>query len=202
MKRTLILLMTLALLAGTAAIPAFAEETGNTPDQITSATEQPGKEIPGNQQQTPDGSQQPQTPGSTQTVRTPMRRGRNNPQPGTPGEDGRGAKQGKGIGGRNNGTPGTRNGGKQVDPDRLLAEGVITREVYDAIVNRQSSKAQQQAVPAAPAGNAEAPAASETEQESRELRLLKELLGSGAITQEQYDLLAAPYAAAESAGVV
>lgn len=202
MKRTLILLMTLALLAGTAAIPAFAEETGNTPDQITSATSQPGKETPGNQQQMPDSSQLPQTPGSTQNVRMPMRRGQNNPQPGMPGKDSRGAKQDKGPGDRNNGMPDKRDGGKHVNPDQLLAEGVITREVYDAIANWKNQKAQQQAVPAAPAKNTEVQASGETEQESRELRLLKELLGSGAITQEQYDLLAAPYAAADSAGVV
>ena len=198
MKRTLILIMAIALLTATAAIPAFAEEAAGTPDQITSATVQDGGETPASQQPAPGGNRPSRFTGNTPNGRMPAAPGRsngngqNNQQPGTPGKDGRAMKQGKGITGRNKG----RN---YVDPNQLLAEGVITREVYDAIVNWLSVKTRQQTVSAAPAGSAEAPAVTETEQESPELRLLKELLGSGVITQEQYDLLAAGYAAADPA---
>ena len=210
MKRTLILLMAMMLLTGAVAIPAFAEEADGTPDQITSATVQTGKETPDSQQQIPGGSQLPRIPGSTQNGRMPgmpgqnSRNGQNDQQSGTPGRDGNGMRQGRGFRGRNDGTAAGRHGkgGKHIDPDQLLAEGVISQEVYDAIMNWLNTKAQQPAVPAVPADPAEAPAAPETTQESSELQLLKQLLESGAITQEQYDLLAGQFNAPDPAGTV
>ena len=75
----------------------------------------------------------------------------------------------------------------------MLKDGVITQEVYDAITAWINEKMQPQAEAAAPAEGADAPALPEGADagaDSEQSRLLKSLLDSGAITQEQYDLLA------------
>ena len=96
--------------------------------------------------------------------------------------------------------------------DQLLADGVITQEVHDAIVSyleaqqSQAAAAEPAAVPdgIAPAEGNEPPAAPEGEApESPEALLLKQLLDSGVITQEQYDALLPSFSAptpAESNG--
>lgn len=207
MKKTLALFMAITLLIGAAAIPALAEETADAPDQITSATVQTGKGGRGNPQQMPgngQNSQQPGMPGNGQNSQQPGLPGigQNSQQPGMPGNGGRNTQQRKGFGNRNNGMADhkTDKMGKLIDPDQLLADGVITQDVYDAIVSYLNEKAQQQAAPAAPADSADAPAAPETSPESPELQLLRQLLDSGVITQEQYDILAAGFAAPEPAG--
>ena len=91
--------------------------------------------------------------------------------------------------------------GKLAIFDRLLAEGIITQEIYDAIVawlQQQMPQAQQNAeTPAegtAPAEGTEPPALPDgttpAEGTNEQEALLKSLLESGVITQEQYDLLA------------
>lgn len=181
MKKIIALLMTLALLIS-AVLPALAEETGTTVDQVASAT-QKGRDSEsakggrgGNRQrpgqnstapQAPDTGVTPQAPGQdSQDSRATVKNSRN-------GKNGKNASAKKGKAARND---------TQLVFDRLLAEGVITREVYDAItawLNSQSGQAQ--AAEAAPAENSETVSA--------EAQLLKSLLDSGAITQEQYDLL-------------
>ena len=102
--------------------------------------------------------------------------------------------------------------------DQLLADGVITQEVHDAIVSYLEAQQAQAAAaepaegtepPALPDGTApaegtEPPAAPEAEApESPEALLLKQLLDSGVITQEQYDALLPSFSApapAESNG--
>ena len=211
MKKFLTLLMAAILLIGAAVMPALAGETESAPDQVASATAQAGNgnapalpQMPGQ-----DSTQNvPQMPGQDSTQNVPQMPGRNSgngqtaPQNGMPGRGGRNAQQGRNFGNRNGGAADFRNGkpGKLADPDQLLADGVITQEIYDAIIAWLNEKSQTQAAPAAPAGNAEAPAAPEAAQESPALQLLKELLDSGVITQEQYDQLAPGYTAAEPAG--
>lgn len=205
MKKFLTLLMAAILLIGAAVMPALAGETESAPDQVASATVQAGNENAPAQPQMPSG-QMPQAPDGAQNA--PVMPGRNSgngqtaPQNGMPGRGGRNAQQGKNFGNRNGGAADFRNGkpGKLADPDQLLADGVITQEIYDAIIAWLNEKSQTQAAPAAPAGNAETPAAPEAAQESPALQLLKELLDSGVITQEQYDQLAPGYTAAEPAG--
>ena len=102
--------------------------------------------------------------------------------------------------------------------DQLLADGVITQEVHDAIVSYLEAQQSQAAAaepaesaepPALPDGTApaegtEPPAVPEAEApESPEALLLKQLLDSGVITQEQYDALLPSFSApapAESNG--
>ena len=88
--------------------------------------------------------------------------------------------------------------------DQLLADGVITQEIHDAIVSYLEAQQAQAAsaepaegtdppaLPdgAAPAEGTEPPAVPEGEApDSPEALLLKQLLDSGVITQEQYDSL-------------
>ena len=227
MKKMIAIMMTLALLISALAIPALAEETGTTVDQVTSATTQTGRGGHGNRQQMPGNGQMPQTPGqNNQNSQQPQLPGQNDqnsqngqmPQmPGQndqntqniqniqmPGRGGKNNRQGKGAAGQNN-----LNGkaGRQLIFDQLLADGVITQEVYDAItawINEKMPQAQQEA--ATPAEGTEPPALPEGAQDTNaeaKTELLKSLLDSGAITQEQYDLLnsgapAAPAAPAEA----
>ena len=187
MKKTIALLTALALAISAAALPALAEDTGSAVDQVTSATQnsrngQTAKGGRGGNRQMPGNGQMPQIPGQN---------GQNNQIPGNgqmPG--GNYGRQGKGAFGRNGQAV---KGGKQLIFDQLLSEGVITREVYDAITAWINEKTQPQAEAAAPAEGADAPALPEGADagaDSEQSRLLKSLLDSGAITQEQYDLLA------------
>ena len=173
MKKTIALLMTLALVISAVAIPALAEEPAAV-DQVTSATQatrqngQPvrggrgGRQMPG---QNGQNGQMPQMPGKG---------GRNSRQGGFKGDhDDRSMKHGTAI------------------FDRLLADGVITQETYDAIaawIQQQMPQVQQNAeTPAEGTAPTEGTAPAENTDEQAEL--LKSLLESGVITQEQYDLL-------------
>ena len=199
MKKAIALLLTLALVISAAALPALAEDSAGTVNQIASATQQVGQNNQfgrgghGGRQQMPgqnsQNGQMPQMPGQdNQNSQTPQ----------MPGKGGKGNRQGRFAVGQNGRT--VKNG-KLAIFDRLLAEGVITQEVYDAIIawlQQQMPQALQNAEapaestapaegtepPALPGGTA--PADSTNEQEA----LLKSLLESGVITQEQYDLLA------------
>ena len=209
MKKGLALLMTISLAVSAAALPAMAEGTNGTVDQITSATVQDSKTGRNSRQQWPgqngqsgqmpqmpgqngQSGQMPQMPGqngqSDQMPQAPGRNGQNNQQPQMPGRNGqnnqqpqmpdRNGKNGQmpqmpgqnGQSGQNdqsgqlpqapdqnsqNGQPtqrgtkdrgmnrGNRNAndqktaksGRQPMFDKLLAEGVITQDVYDAIMN-------------------------------------------------------------------
>lgn len=199
MKKTIALLMTLALVISAVALPALAEEPTATVDQVSSATQQNGRNNQfsrggrGGRQQMPgqndQNGQMPQMPGQN---------GQNSQGRQMPGRGGKGNRQNKSAAG----TDGQAvNHGKTALFDRLLADGVITQEIYDAItawMQQQMPQAQQNAeAPAegtASADGSEPPAlpdgtAPDGSAEAQE-ELLKSLLDSGVITQEQYDLLA------------
>ena len=193
MKKMIAMMMMLALLIGVLAVPAMAEETGAPADQTTSATTQTGHGGHGTRQQ----------PGQI-----PGQGG----QPGVmPGQGSQGGQPAQGRGGRCPGRAGSTGGqdvkaGKQLIFDQLLTDGVITQEVYDAItawMNEKMTQTRQDT--AAPAEGAEPPALPEgapDESAGDKAELLKSLLDSGVITQEQYDLLAAQYTAAEPASSI
>ena len=114
-----------------------------------------------------------------------------------PGKGGKGNRQNKSAAGSDNQTV---KHGKTAIFDRLLADGVITQEIYDAIIawmQQQAPQAQQNAeAPAestAPAEGSEPPALPDGTapdgSASAQEELLKTLLDTGVITQEQYDLL-------------
>ena len=221
MKKTIALLMTLALVISAVALPALAEEPAGTVDQATSATRQGGQNSQsakggrGGRQQMPgqnsQNGQTPQMPGQNsqngQAPQMPGQNDQNSQAPQVPGQNdqnsrmpGRGGK-GNRRGGFTAGTDGqTVKHGKTAVFDRLLADGVITQEIYDAIIawmQQQAPQAQQNAeAPAegtAPAEGSEPPAlpdgtAPDGTANAQE-ELLKSLLDSGVITQEQYDLL-------------
>ena len=219
MKKTIALLMTLALVIGAVALPALAEEPVGTVDQVASATQQSGENNQfakggrGGRQQMPGQNEQngqmPQTPGQNgrngQAPQMPGQNDQNSQLPQMPGQNGR--MPGKGS--RNNRQTGSKTGtdgqpemhGKTAIFDRLLSDGVITQEIYDAItawMQQQAPQAQQNAEApaegAAPAEGSEPPAlpdgSAPAESASEQAELLKSLLDSGVITQEQYDLLA------------
>lgn len=217
MKKTIALLMTLALVISAVAIPALAEEPAV--DQVTSATRQGGQNSQsakggrgGRQQMPGQNSQMPQMPGqndqNSQAPQMPGQNDQNSQAPQVPGQNGQNSRM-PGRGGKGNrqggftaGTDGqTVKHGKTAVFDRLLADGVITQEIYDAIIawmQQQAPQAQQNAeAPAestAPAEGSEPPAlpdgtAPDGTANAQE-ELLKSLLDSGVITQEQYDLLA------------
>ena len=239
MKKTIALLMTLALVISAVALPALAEEPAGTVDQATSATRQGGQnsqsakggrggrqQMPGQNSQngqTPQmpgqnsqNGQAPQMPGqndqNSQAPQMPGQNDQNSQAPQVPGQNGQNSRM-PGRGGKGNrrggftaGTDGqTVKHGKTAVFDRLLADGVITQEIYDAItawMQQQAPQAQQNAgAPAegttaegtAPAEGSEPPAlpdstASDGSASAQE-ELLKTLLDTGVITQEQYDLL-------------
>lgn len=164
----------------------------------------PGQQMPGQGRQQKPGRNGQQMPGQN-GQQMPGQNGQQMPgQNGqqVPGQENGSTTQGKGFGGLHNGRHGAR-----LDLDRLLKENVITQEVYDTITEYMKKNAPQQDTanasaetapaegsepPAAPAEGSEPPAAPEgagEAPESPELRMLNELLESGAITQEQYDLL-------------
>ena len=208
MKKTIALLMTLALVISAVALPAMAEEPAGTVDQVTSATRQGGQNSQsakggrGGRQQMPgqnsQNGQAPQMPGQNdQNSQAPQVPGQNDQNSRMPGRGGKGNRRG----GFTAGTDGqTVKHGKTAVFDRLLADGVITQEIYDAIIawmQQQAPQVQQNAeAPAegtAPAEGSEPPAlpdgtAPDGTANAQE-ELLKSLLDSGVITQEQYDLL-------------
>ena len=206
MKKTIALLMTLALVISAVALPALAEEPAV--DQVTSATQQGGQNSQsakggrGGRQQMPgqnsQNGQAPQMPGQNdQNSQAPQVPGQNGQNSRMPGRGGKGNRQG----GFTAGTDGqTVKHGKTAVFDRLLADGVITQEIYDAItawMQQQAPQAQQNAeAPAegtAPAEGSEPPARPDSTaadgSASAQEELLKTLLDTGVITQEQYDLL-------------
>ena len=212
MKKTIALLMTLALVISAVAIPALAEEPAV--DQVTSATQQGGQNNQfsrggrGGRQQMPgqnsQNGQAPQMPGQNdQNSQAPQVPGQNDQNSRMPGRGGKGNRRG----GFTAGTDGqTVKHGKTAVFDRLLADGVITQEIYDAItawMQQQAPQAQQNAgapaegtAPAedtAPAESSESPALPDGTapdgSASAQEELLKTLLDTGVITQEQYDLL-------------
>lgn len=194
MKKTIAMVMALLLAVSALALPALAEDTSAAPDQITSATQQGTqtarggrggqRRMPG---QSTQGGQAPQMPGQgTQDGQMPQMPGQGTQQqaPGQGTRSGKSGKSGSGVQGRKQ--------GKLSIFDQLLADGVITQEIYDAITAWMNQRMQpQQQEPAAPAEGAEPPAVPEGAQAepSAQEDLLKELLDSGVITQDQYDLL-------------
>ena len=179
MKKIISLLMALALATGAAALPAVAEEAGSAVDQVTSATQnsrdgQSGRGSHGGSRQMP--GQNSQAPEAGVTQQSPGRNSQGSPAAGKNGKNGKNASAKKNK---------VTQSEIQAVFDRLLAEGVITHEVYDAItawLNSQSGAA-------APAESA---APSETGDSAGTVTLLlKSLLDSGVITQEQYSLLTA-----------
>ena len=188
MKKTIALLMTLALVISAVAIPALAEEPAAV-DQVTSAaqaTRQNGQPVRGGR----DGRQMP------------GQNGQNGQMPQMPGKGGRNSRQGGFKGDHDDRSMKHRT----AIFDRLLADGVITQETYDAIaawIQQQMPQVQQNAeTPAegtaptegtAPADGTEPPALPDgtapAENTDEQAELLKSLLESGVITQEQYDLL-------------
>ncbi len=218
MKKMLALLLTIALMISAVTLTALAGETTETAtDEITSAT------VPNGSGQTPGGGQMPQLPDQS---------GKNRQQPQTPGNDqnGQSGQNGQqGMPGRGNGnmkrgdrnTNGRQAGGfgEQQIFDQLLKDGIITQEVYDAIMNYLKEQGTQQpgnsTVPSesseppalpdgtAPAAGSEPPAAPEGKPDVMEQQMLKEWLEKGVITQEQYEEILSkltPVDAAETNG--
>lgn len=215
MKKTIALLMALALLISALAVPALAEETAGTVDQVTSATTQSGQtgrngnsnnnsnsngqQMPGRNNRMPGNGQMPRMPGNGQMPQMPGQGSQSGQLPQAPAQNGQDSQNGQasqlpGKGSRNSRQANQAGrAGKQSVFDQLLADGVITQEVYDAITAWMSEKAAQPLQDtAAAAGSTEQPALSAGTPEapaSAQAELLKSLLDSGAITQEQYDLL-------------
>ena len=221
MKKGIIILTVLALIVSAVSIPVFAEDAASTPDSVSSAATAPNSAAPGTGRQArgnrgngprgQKGQQTPAVPGNGQTdpnsQQVPAQPGNGQTDQQTPngnvkgmkGRNGQQTKAGKNAGGRQH--------GMRPDLDQLLKDGVITQEVYDTIANYLKERAQQaQPGTAAPAEGSEPPAqpdaapadqGGEPPAGGAQEQLLKELLESGAITQEQYDLLTGA-AAAES----
>jgi len=152
-----------------------------------------------------ENGQMPQQPdqnnGNGQMTQAPGRQnGQNNRQ--MPGKGNRNMKRDR----RNSeGRPAGRQG-KMFIFDQLLNEGVITQEVYDAIMNylkvqmaqqpgNDAAPAEEGSVPpalpegSAPADESESATDPEGNPVTPEEQLLKELLDAGIITQEQYELI-------------
>ena len=263
MKKIFVTMTTLALVLCMAALPVLAEETAGAADTNTAATAtvpqtgtdegQAAGQLPqmtgkagrnGRTGQMPfqngQNSQMPQMPWQNgQNSQMPSQNGRNGMQFRFSGRGGRG--MGQDFGGQSGMDHRKGFGGSQFLMDQLLKDGVITQEVYDAIVAYMKEHAPQQAsaadpadgttqargteqpalpdgagaegfqAPAMPNGAAadgsQAPALPEdtqTQGENTEAELLKGLLESGAITQEQYEALMAKIAlnaAAPGSGV-
>ena len=192
MKKTLALLMALALVISAIALPALAEN--NTVDQTTSATMQTARGGRGGKGQMPGqnnrNSQMPQMPNQNgQNAQPPQMPDQNNQQQ-LPGKIGR-----KGFRGENTAA---RTEKLQQWLTQLVTDGVITQEVSDAILAHVKEQlTQAQTGTAAPAESAEAPAEAAPEGNPEE-QLLKEMLDSGVITQEQYDQYAARFSMPEA----
>ena len=200
MKKILVLILTLSLAVCALALPALAEETAGTADQVSSATQNSQTGRGGRDQMPGHGrnGQMPQMPGQNgqmpdqndqngQMPQMPDQNDQNDQNSQTsqmPGRSNRGGKNGK------NGR--TEKTAKQDLFNQLLADGVITQETYDAIAAWMQAKAPQaQQDGTAPAEGSEPPSPPEGAPDNTAvLQLLKELLDNGTITQEQYDLLA------------
>ena len=191
MKKTLALLMALALVISAIALPALAEN--NTVDQTTSATMQTARGGRGGKGQMPG-----QNNRNSQMPQMPNRNGQNgqqqipdqNNQQQLPGKIGR-----KGFRGENTAA---RTEKLEQWLTQLVTDGVITQEVSDAILTHVKEQlTQAQTGTAAPAESAEAPAEAAPEGNPEE-QLLKEMLDSGVITQEQYDQYAARFSMPEA----
>ena len=191
MKKTLALLMALALVISAIALPALAEN--NTVDQTTSATMQTARGGRGGKGQMPG-----QNNRNSQMPQMPNRNGQNgqqqipdqNNQQQLPGKIGR-----KGFRGENTAA---RTEKLEQWLTQLVTDGVITQEVSDAILAHVKEQlTQAQTGTAAPAESAEAPAEAAPEGNPEE-QLLKEMLDSGVITQEQYDQYAARFSMPEA----
>ena len=202
MRKFFAILMAVTLAISAAALPVFAEETGESTDQISSATQAKGgnsnsrrqkpdnSRTPGRNNQMPEqgsqapdqssqmpeqgsqapdqssqmpeqGSQAPdpssqtpeqgsqatdqsgQTPGQGSQAPGQGNRKAQSGQPARPGKNGRGANRG------NQSSDPVQSWksitGMLVDPARLLDAGIITREIYDAIVSYMNEHASQQA---------------------------------------------------------
>ena len=150
MKKMIALLIAIALAVSAVALPALAEEaSGTTVDQVSSATVQAGKAGRGGQRQIPGNRQAPQQPGQKeQTPQQPDQNGQsgqqqapdNNQQNGrqvTPGRGNRNIKPSD----RNANSRRTGKTGNQAVLDQMLKDGVITQDVYDAIINYLNSLA-------------------------------------------------------------
>lgn len=156
--------------------------------------------VPDNSQGIPDGQQAPVMPDNSQAApdseNTPDTQ--QAPETSVKGQKGRGT--------RNQVKAGKAGLNKKTAAwlDQLLADGVITQEIHDAIVSYLEAQQAQAAAAepaegteppalpdgAAPAEGTEPPAVPEGEApDSPEALLLKQLLDSGVITQEQYDSL-------------
>lgn len=204
MKKTLALLMALALVISAIALPALAEN--NTVDQTTSATMQTARGGRGGKGQMPGqnnrNSQMPQMPNQSgqnaQPPQMPDQSGQNgqqqipdqNNQQQLPGKIGRNGFRGENTAART----------EKLEQwlTQLVTDGVITQEVADAILTHVKEQlTQAQTGTAAPAESAEAPAEAAPEGNPEE-QLLKEMLDSGVITQEQYDQYAARFSMPEA----
>lgn len=191
MKKTLALLMALALVISAIALPALAEN--NTVDQTTSATMQTARGGRGGKGQMPGqnnrNSQMPQMPNQNGQNGQQQIPDQNNQQQ-LPGKIGR-----KGFRGENTAA---RTEKLEQWLTQLVTDGVITQEVSDAILTHVKEQlTQAQTGTAAPAESAEAPAEAAPEGNPEE-QLLKEMLDSGVITQEQYDQYAARFSMPEA----
>ena len=224
MKKIIALLMTLALVISAVALPALAEETAGTVDQVTSATQSTrntqtakggrngNRQMPGQNSQN---SQNSRMPGNGQMPQMPGQNGQNGQNSQVPGGFAGNGRQNRGKAGQNGQAV---KGGKQLIFDQLLADGVITQEVYDAITAWMNEKVQQAqpdtaaaadgtgatALPetSAPAEGSEPPALPDGASAGPEAQLLKSLLDDGVITQEQYDLYLSKVQAAPAAPAV
>jgi Spy/CpxP family protein refolding chaperone len=191
MKKTLALLMALALVISAIALPALAEN--NTVDQTTSATMQTARGGRGGKGQMPGQNnrnrQMPQMPNQNGQNGQQQIPDQNNQQQ-LPGKIGR-----KGFRGENTAA---RTEKLEQWLTQLVTDGVITQEVSDAILTHVKEQlTQAQTGTAAPAESAEAPAEAAPEGNPEE-QLLKEMLDSGVITQEQYDQYAARFSMPEA----
>ncbi len=199
MKKILAIILTLSLAVCALALPALAEETAGTVDQVSSATQNSQTARGGRDQMPGQNNQDGQAPEMPGQNGQDSQSGQNSQASRTPGKNNRGGKTGKS--GR------TEKAAKQDMFNQMLTEGVITQETYDAIAAWMQAKmpqAQQDgtapaegseppALPdgTAPAEGSEPPAPPEgAPDNSAALQLLKDLLDNGTITQEQYDLLA------------
>lgn len=177
MKKILAIILTLSLAVCALALPALAEETAGTVDQVSSAT-QNSQTARGGRDQMPGrnnrNGQAPQMPGqNNQDGQAPQMPGQNDQDgqaPEMPGQNGQDSQSGQNS--QASRTPGKNNRGgktgksgrtekaaKQDMFNQMLTEGVITQETYDAIAAwMQAKMPQAQQDGTAPAEGSEPPA--------------------------------------------